>query len=400
MLLLHQTTSHASLICFIYKFGSQISEAEAASIDQRKKIEELEAQLQEAEDIVSDLRQELGEVHAELDRVKSGNLLQGNETGNTHSREIPVENRFYSYQPNTFLSPNESSVASDMPHHREPSAVYIENRDLPSIILRGKEPGLYRNGCTQRIRACERKLPDRDRCHSEELAKVKGKKGRKQEERKDTFKTPDSEAKAPNELRFQSFLKKRKRAIRRRKFASNHISVEHIAHSDENPSQKGSALPLGKAESLTQLGCAKDSDEERKLVKISGLKTMLKDERVNEQITPLREVPGFSESLCSPDSKMGIEKVDASPHRLESTEELSGQVSRERVIKYTFQRKRKRQALSESEQSGSLEMETKMRDGQSGNQKLEKPNLSSLMESSRESRRLAQVARQVGLRKT
>lgn len=47
----------------------QVSEAELTSLNQQKKIEELEAQLQEAEEIVRDLRAELRETQAELENV-------------------------------------------------------------------------------------------------------------------------------------------------------------------------------------------------------------------------------------------------------------------------------------------------------------------------------------------
>lgn len=49
----------------------QVSEAEMVSLNQKKKIEELEAQLEEAEDIVRELRAQLQEVQDELEHARN-----------------------------------------------------------------------------------------------------------------------------------------------------------------------------------------------------------------------------------------------------------------------------------------------------------------------------------------
>ncbi|KAI3454577.1 hypothetical protein Pfo_011240 [Paulownia fortunei] len=428
---------------------SKISEAEAASLNQQKKIEELEAQLQEAEDIVRDLREELGEVQAELERVKKDNLQHLNEPNNACSREM--ETRMYSYQSSKFLHPNsqdEFVVASDvtMPNMSQRNecrkcyskivcvcSSHIGNRDLPSIILRGKEPGLYRNGCTQRIRACERNLLDKELSLSGETDKVKDKNNiREQEEGEDTSKAPDSGAKTLSELEkklladiklnnSQSFLQKRKRATRLRKtvtplsgkrtdlfqkpdqlpeLSARHvaISLKDSAHSSENPSKIAPILSPDKTETWTHLGCAESSGKETNFVEIFGGNIQQKDEGLKDKMVPLGEETGFAES--SPDCKVDVEKVDMPSNSLEpnsshTTKGLPSQSVRERVIKYTFQRKRKREPLSRSEVNASCETEKKTGDKKNGDQNLEQSKSSLLMESSRDSRRLAQVARQL-----
>lgn len=73
------------------------------------------------------------------------------------------------------------------------------------------------------------------------------------------------------------------------------------------------------------------------------------------------------------------------------------QVDNNRLLKYTFQRKRKKEALSSPDQSISLEKSTvKRRAGETQNDSPEPQKSSLINESSRDSRRLAQVARQVG----
>ncbi|KAL0416944.1 UNVERIFIED_CONTAM: hypothetical protein Slati_3526300 [Sesamum latifolium] len=337
---------------------SKISEAEAASLNQQKKIEELEAQLEEAEDIVRDLREELEEMQTELER----------------------------------------------------------------------------NGCTQRIRACERNLLDKELCLSGDSDKVKNE-GGEQEGGEDTCVAPASGAKALSELdkklladikpsRFKSFLQKRKRATRRRKtitplswkrtdffqkpnglpeLSAKHfpVSVGDGGHPSEDPSKIASILSPCNAETRTHLGRPESSGKESNLLEISGGRILQKDEGLEEQMVPSGEESGFAENLWSSDCHMDDEKVDILPNSLNSnlsdiTKVLPHQPVSKRVIKYTFQRKRKRETLSESEVNASLETEQKSGNVQNADKNSERSNPSSVIESSRDNRRLAQVARQVG----
>lgn len=420
-------------------------------MNQQKKIEELEAQLQEAEDIVRDLRDDLAEVQAELERMKSENLHHMVKPGNDYLVEILEEDKTSSYESCGYLPPNKSSVAlgATVPYPGKRNecrkcytkivctcGAYIRNRDLPSIILRGKDPGLYRNGCTQRIRACERNLLDRDMCLSEETDKVTEEKN--DIEQMQGRHTSDSEAPASggkilSELEkkllaeidfgtFQSFSQKRKRANRRKKAAEGLAGKEYSplqnldqlpAHSEagdpipvninadcaENPSEIGPRSSRDEAELQTQLDRTQSLKDDPNIVEIcDSIASMYGG--VNEKLFHLELAAERSESLPN-DSEMGVGKADMPSHCLESNsidiaDGLSSQPVRERVFKYTFQRKRKRQALVVSEMNGSCETEKKIGDEQHGDLKQEQPKPNSLKESSRDHRRLAQVARQVG----
>ncbi|GFP97698.1 hypothetical protein PHJA_001913900 [Phtheirospermum japonicum] len=320
----------------------KIHQSGVSSQNQQKKIEELEAQLNEAEDIVKDLRDELGEARSELER----------------------------------------------------------DRDLPSMSLRGKEAGLYRNGFTQRIRACERNISDKSSCLLGETDKVKDENNSReqtqrfvlsteQEEVEDTSKAPASGAKTLNQLEkklfpnnefsiFQSFPHKRKRATRVRRTLS------------ESMSETALMLTQVKTETPTHLGFVKSSGKETSLVENSGDIILQKDEGLKETIVPFEDETGFAEILSSPECEIDVEKVDAASNGLEPI--YSPSVGK-RVIKYTFQRKRKREALSGSKvHDVEIETEEKMGVEQNGDENVEK---SKTMESSRDSRRLAQVARQL-----
>ncbi|XP_028057265.1 uncharacterized protein LOC114261211 isoform X3 [Camellia sinensis] len=100
------------LLRFKQTFDSKTIEAEINSVSQQKRIEELKAQLDEAEETILDLRAELKKAQNHLDKVK-----------NNHMQPL-----------------NKSTEKQDGPCHEEPE--------------------LYKNGCTQRVRAFERNLLD------------------------------------------------------------------------------------------------------------------------------------------------------------------------------------------------------------------------------------------------
>ncbi|CAI9281143.1 unnamed protein product [Lactuca saligna] len=121
-----------------------------ASCTQQKKIEELEAQLQEAEDIVKDLREELRAIEAEPERFPRSKQVR---------HHVQVDNASIPEPPVTEVQPNSKSQRLYNSLFTLKKSL-ISNGDLLSIILRSKETKLYRNGCTQRIRACERTPPE------------------------------------------------------------------------------------------------------------------------------------------------------------------------------------------------------------------------------------------------
>ncbi|KAL8042113.1 hypothetical protein ABFX02_09G029700 [Erythranthe guttata] len=334
---------------------SKTSEAEAASLSQQSKIDELEAQLQEAEDIVKDLREELEEAHSQLERVKRGNSHHHvNEPKNLSSREPGA--RIY-----------EAAIAS-----------YISNPDLlPSIISRPKDPGLYRNGCTQRIRACERNSAETDKVMDKDN---NSNKNNKRESEEDEEKMPSTKTKTLSELEAKlmadsncrSFLQKKKRANRLRKVVKISSVNGHAPVSDKDDGGGAGQSKTARTMSQDSLG-----DERKAVEAFGGGSTVLqKDEGLKGKT-------------------VDVEKVDVSGANSSYT------TVGERVIKYTFQRKRKREALSGGEVKTAVEAEKetevkKTGDQETSDQKSEQSKSSLLsMESSRESRRLAQVARQL-----
>ncbi|CAI9767320.1 unnamed protein product [Fraxinus pennsylvanica] len=208
---------------------------------------------------------------------------------------------------------------------------------------------------------------------------------------------------------FKSSLRKKKRAVRRRKgttpSCTNHPSLlgksdqapELCVRTDQNSAKYNARCSGNPLQIIPTLSPERKLD----LAESDGAhNTTYKDEELMENIMPIRQETGTTESLLFPDCKMDNEKVNISLTKLEcrSSNTVLTQSAGERIIKYTFQRKRKRQPLSVSEVNVSLETNTLEKE--TGNKQndpleLELQKSSLITESSRESRRLAQVARQL-----
>ncbi|XP_059450588.1 uncharacterized protein LOC132181401 [Corylus avellana] len=161
---------------------SKTTEAEMTSLRQRRRIEELEAQLNEAEDVIADLRTELTQLWDALEKAKSnqlqhldGQIMKGHESSHENTAPEPII-------PSPSISGLEAVTTSKMktaPLDQRVSVnkccnttketgqlgislldkYHAHNSDFASIIMRRKQPELYRNGFTQRIRAFERNFP-------------------------------------------------------------------------------------------------------------------------------------------------------------------------------------------------------------------------------------------------
>ncbi|KZV56547.1 hypothetical protein F511_16146, partial [Dorcoceras hygrometricum] len=403
---------------------SKVHKAETESLNQQKKIEELEAQLDEAEDIVRDLREECSVVRDELEKVKNENKRLMNEIDASFSQPISIENPMSSYQSSTSLPPkslDESALASDATipylcktnacskHHNRTTCSchsYIGNTDLPSIILRGVESGLYRKGCSQRIHACERNSLDRNMCLIGEIDKLKGETLNKLEnERLGDVKCGS----------FNPFLQKRKRTYRKRKtstpLSGNKsdvlVKLEHLHELSERNNPRPVKFSHSDEENLRLVSLlAPDKDEQNSLwcSDYSEKAKTDKDSELIEELLPCKETK-VEDSLNSLDRKM--EEVDVASNNLSDiTAGLLNQPKREKVIKITFERKRKRKDFSRSGENVSLQTGERIGDKQNGHQDLELQEsaleldslrgcMSSLVLESKDNRQMAQVARQV-----
>lgn len=420
-------------------------EAEMTSLTQQKKIEELEAQLHEAEDIVKDLREELREVHAEKEKLKINQLQHLNEQGlksdPTTLEERLQENNLTSFgsimlPPDTEYEPTTSSdmikltqryegikCCSANGSHAEVSHSSKPNFD--SIIMRRKEPELYRNGCTQRIRAFEENVLD-------------GKpplEGQADDEKIETFIREDEEGGCTTPtprtdnlhmLATESILvlqenKSRKvRAVRssRRKrkgaSAARYKKLKAPAKLGKTNAQAGEILSAVTIDDVkkypssclpsTLRSVSDDTVMQSKSVDENQAK-ILKCCSVQDETTKVKGLVDYSgeESESAENSEAPVDLVKADVPLVESDSKsyctanrVSSQAKNDMFLKYTFTRKRKRESLSNRDENDSLEGSVpKKKGGEKQIGSLEPQKSSLVIESTRDSRRLAQVARQL-----
>lgn len=523
----------------------QDTEAELTSLGQQKKIEELEAQLQEAEDIVRDLREELREVQSELEKGTKSNQLQPLDEQNLEDdiaiqEEISQENRLRtsgspSSLPCLQLQPLATSSMKNLTSNgtyegnkcNSPNDLHTDNCFLPnpyfaSIVMRSKEPELYKNGCTQRIRAFEKYLLDGKLSFSGQIDDAKNEAFTRGDEAKGLYKTsihkadsmldveeknqdelkvmhadgnhikvqavksfrqkrrkratrykkskassykqgnglcviPTHEAenmlgveeKNPDEVKvmqasrsdihvqiIKSFCRKRKRAARYVKGRSpscrsladqvmetcqasdlsnsktspdsvdkNEEAVENISKIIENEAQKdpvSTVVPMLVSDATgVQLGSVDVNQNDMEFVKACSVRNTMNNGTalINKLDMTTQESLSAENSEvqgCRTDVETCDESLVNSDLKASDLNDAVSQTVNNRFLKYTFRRKRKKESLSSPNGDSSLDNSTaKRKTGEKQNGSLEPQNSSLITESSRDSRRLAQVARQV-----
>ncbi|KAF8378358.1 hypothetical protein HHK36_029697 [Tetracentron sinense] len=472
----------------------KIAETDIASLSHRRRIEELEAQLLEAEDTVRNLRTELTRVQDELEKVKNNPVQPLDEqiaNGDAAFQEdISQDNKLNTSD--SILCPSLDSESGPIPMYDiknrhmderntddaakiqiEPSIdypmekYYSGNPDLASIIMRSNEPELYRNGCTQRIRALERNVQDgklpltgqTDGQHSHiknELIIREDDKG----EGTCTVVSPKADniaivEKNPTEVKEAKQLDiscdqgsaikffhtpRRRRLARYRKtkatkssclpnqvmkacelsvlsnskthpYPVNNIESGDLPRIVEDEAQKYSESHLAPGSPLNttgvdpQPGCVDGSESNTEVIKAGSVQNATNEDMVLVDDSALtRQKSEAAESSRFPTCKPNLETVDIPSMNSGSKDEKTSktttgaptQVANDRLLKYTFKRKRKKEILSILDENTSLEKNTLKMTGDKQNGALEPQKSSLIIESSRHSRRLVQVARQVG----
>ncbi|XVF09199.1 hypothetical protein REPUB_Repub07fG0071400 [Reevesia pubescens] len=455
---------------------AKVNEAEMMSLNQQKRIEELEAQLGEAEDIVRDLRAELREAQDELEKLIKDRMQclgeQKSKDDVAASVEISMENTINNFgsvrsslpdaQTNIVTVSNiKSSVPSGTNVGNKCSCkdnCYVCNPDFASIVMRRKEPDLYRNGCTQRIRALERCLLNGDLSLSGKVDVAKNENARegeegmdmhkilspradmfRLEENTDEFKLMQSDVhNIVQVLPLSSFRRKRKRAARYKKnkapssinipdqvvatcqesdllcpgsfshaavdnahFGEDSKIIEHDAHKGLHfPSIPSS--PSGLAKEITGSGYEEVGNDDVEFGKAcNNQNDKNNDKLLTDKNDLIRQDCGSAESLGVPSCKTDLEMVDVSAVNSdfkvsEITEESSTQPVNNKFLMYTFKRKRKKDSLSSPDRDCSLDDGTSLRKTEEKeNGSLDSGKSTLTTESSRDSRRLAQVAHQL-----
>ncbi|XP_077215130.1 uncharacterized protein LOC143849812 [Tasmannia lanceolata] len=379
---------------------TKISEAEKTSLDQKRKVQELEAQLNEAKGTINDLRAELRRVNDALDKMKVKLMEPLNEQ---------TVNGKPTSEPLNYLSA-ENCCAS--------------KPDLASIII-NKEPELYRNGCTQRIRAFEQNLLTGN-------LPLPGQ-------------TNDGYSHLKNELIVrEGETAKKACTLASPKVDNMVIQAENMTGLKEKVHKDGScdkgpvvkffrrlsSRKIGRCTHIKTPTCANMIESDENLLETTGedsekdlnscfvptstesdknskdnLDISSKDENHVSQLTLMRQEYKVADhtsdaSIC----KLNHVTVDIplanSDYKDEKTckaIEAPSKTVNDRPFKYTFRRKRKREPLSSHKDDTVIEKKitSKRKTCNKQSAKPELPKSSLVIESSRDSRRLVQVARQL-----
>lgn len=319
---------------------------------------------------------------------------------------------------------------------------YGAKQDLPSIISRSKDHESYRNGCTQRIRACEtnhldaeslskrrngvncernvkdseadkvvypdptdkvyeirnkqkKVVQDDDSCYQVQvknsLQRKRNKTTKNQKNRSPTCKSPPDQFKKINQALKISRSNARPSLVKSSSKPEADLSI--IV-----PKFPPDIIVIDKEPELAETteskeACVEDCD---------GADVIMKAEDLFNISVPMAQVDGSTERSVVGVSKTDLENIDepivhSACKTSDTTDGVPSQSVNHRVIKFTFQRKRKRSTSNVSDGNESSENSTLKRKAvEKRNDSAEADKSCSVAESSREKRRLAQVARQVG----
>ncbi|KAK9684646.1 hypothetical protein RND81_10G222500 [Saponaria officinalis] len=295
------------------------------SQDQRRKIDELEAQLHEAEDIVGNLRAELNMAHMNLDE------LSNKQTRASSNVTVKIVDENGSSQPvireTVLVSQAERiSGASRSSEERGCSG----EPEVPSIIIKRKETELYRNGCTQRIRACDGNLL----------------KGEKPIVADATWVEDINDGADEDTVDLMQYIKILKtRRTRASKYNRNSISdvikEACLDHEKGARSNSGSTAPSY----FSDMGALPENALDNKLTEICA-GSLNKDLEVASSSVSTAQLRTFRNGLGTLNSTTKVEVKNSSSFNsdvklLDSCDGLSGP-QKDRILKYTFQRKRKK----------------------------------------------------------
>uniref|UniRef100_A0A0E0DPJ7 Uncharacterized protein n=1 Tax=Oryza meridionalis TaxID=40149 RepID=A0A0E0DPJ7_9ORYZ len=210
---------------------ARIKEAESQSLANINKIKELQEQLHGAQDTVASLQIELQRSNTELEQARSTlaeerrnnlrtcNKINSNKNSSSSSRKH-LQGRVSSKSKNTA---KESGAVENL------ETLYRCDSDLGSFMARTKNPELYRNGCTQRIRAIKQRSPNSDTSLVENSKQTSALNSRSKTGKTNTNRNPQSTRSIMEQILQTKFLAncKRKRGRRSRPSYMHDNSGEH-----------------------------------------------------------------------------------------------------------------------------------------------------------------------------
>ncbi|KAI3931397.1 hypothetical protein MKX01_040314 [Papaver californicum] len=415
---------------------SKVAKIETESVNQRRRIEELEAQLNEAKAIERDLRVELKGAQVELEEVKNRSMqpLDASElpvSPGTSNACMNLENTG-----DNCCSIYEDSTEPTAQVTRDSVELFDDNTDLASLIMRSKKPELYKNGCTQRIRAFEGKLKKGNVSNpglaDPQFTAIEDEQTIKEDGAVDgscNVAAPKDENMGFNEKNLtksngqvNNFLRRSCRK-RRSKYSIIEVISSKYKKSREasskisrcsNPNgmvKLGEGLPkmigergkrtskshLFAVSSLNSTNIMSSSEcEDGTENKLCEVLVAVKDRELTDATLVSRNVVEESSRLsdCEQPMEVGVSLMDSNFNDAKKRELTKS--ADDKLLKYTFTRKRKKESLTSPDKgASSVEMKNTTKRMSGENQNSDPEPQKPLSDSSRDSRRLAQVARQL-----
>lgn len=169
------------LLRFKQMIEDKNAEAEVASSNQRRRIQELELQLDEAEGLILDLRAKLDTVQEQLDYAKSKSVesLRPNEMvdmsscqisfSELESKSVTSDVQTSSWDPSTNVHQCPSPFTGTALSSSQFDDGLVDNPVFAYIVLGKKEPESHRNIWTEKIHAIEKGLVDEKMSQADDL---------------------------------------------------------------------------------------------------------------------------------------------------------------------------------------------------------------------------------------
>ncbi|KAK1273578.1 hypothetical protein QJS04_geneDACA023535 [Acorus gramineus] len=442
---------------------SEITEAEKSSQLQATRIQELEVQLSESQKTVQQLQEELERTNHELQMLKNNTVEKLNESSLENDSTINEgrhqENMISSNESNVFplvlknadvqlnqtsedrdcrtatKNPTEQTAPLDDRSSEENCA---DGSDLTSIIMRRKEPELYKNGCTQRIRAFEQKTKNvtqershvqssniknefavmSQNCDDGQAGKLHGRSLRTRRARskymtvtqENAVQTLSSSVHCKTSYECLDVsgeaLSRKSREAHKKEFSIG-VSEEHAGNSMSVSNDEKLKNKTVSSSAEKDLLTSKDHCEEMENVGCSGDQVPLSTTEIKTDSVCLDGTDSHAQ-ICQGQCIQGVTDGDfkipcngiehISTENLNSTEQThesgSSQVVTDGPLKYTFQRKRKRGSSSNNIENITPEENISRKSGGDKKTALPPPQ-PPIIESARSNRRLVQVARQL-----
>ncbi|XP_057447545.1 uncharacterized protein LOC130739304 [Lotus japonicus] len=366
---------------------AKTAESETTSLKQQSKIEELEAQLNEAEDVITDLREELKHVRRELEKTKNIqiNSLDGQSVKQVASFQEsakPGALALFSKKEfecvtscdvkNKSLTVNslDEKCCNSKKQTEHLCRSNLDDSDFTSFLMRSKEAELCKNGVTQRTHALEGNLLDeklltRD-VHNQDYSKKDGL-AKDIEGKVAKFNAPSAKT---EKMEIKKHIKLHKRPKRKILSYCRYCLLSSCKiHTNENCRSSKGVCSLS---TIKSCAISKWKRRKRRHGHVGMVSSVFKSSKpsfvlsgVTESIEAVKkfEIVKDHELLslegcavqnsAGPSSNMTVEVVDTPSTKtdLEDAKAFEenygspGQAYDNRLLKYTFQRKRRRESL-------------------------------------------------------